>query len=115
MNIVSFGAIFINIIMIIIFVVALINVHNTKINPQSKANLGVFMGITTILYLIALTIVLLICLLKSDYIALLLLLPIISPFIIGYYSTYTKIQKYTVLQIISCIFSLVILSVLQIF
>ena len=101
--------ILINLITILVFIVGF--VLNTKqgVQPKIKANFGVFMGISTVAYLLSMIFVAIIGLIKGQYLWLNFLIFVIIPFVIGKFVQYKTMKFYSVLQIICFIASFVLL------
>lgn len=79
------------------------------INPKFKAQLGLFLCGLMIIYFLCLILTSLFGLILHNYLTLILLLFVITPFIIGYYASYKKIAKYTFIQLALLVISLAIL------
>ena len=105
-------AILVNIIAIIGLLVGLF--HNFT-QPKNKAIFGYFVVGSLFVYLVLLGLVLIYeWILNSNLFSIILGLCIISPFVIGKFVRYETLKKYTVIQIIFFIISLVnLLSILK--
>lgn len=109
MYIVSILAIIINIISILTLLTGLF--YNFK-NPKSKAMYGYLITGCMLLYIIILILALVFGFLEKQYFySIILLLCIISHFIIGKLVKYETLKKYTIIQTIIYIMSLIILFI----
>ncbi len=96
-----------NILSIIMLLIGLL--YNFK-QPKSKAVFGYFIAGSMILYLIVLSFITIYILLTNHYIrGIILLLCIISPFVIGKLVKFETLKKYTIIQIMCFIVSLLTL------
>jgi len=100
--------IIINILLIIVLLTGLF--HKFE-NPKHKAFFGYIIATSMIMYILALSVISIFGLSHNLY-RLILLLCVISPFIIGKLVNYKTLKIYTIIQILSCLFSLIILLIL---
>lgn len=102
-------AIIINIIAIIVLSIGLF--HNFE-NPKDKAVFGYFVAGSMLLYVVMMSFATIYKLfIKPDLYCLTLFLCTISPFIIGKLVKYATLKKYTVIQIMCFIFSLIVFCI----
>ena len=110
MNIVLISAIIINILFVIVLLTGLF--YKFK-QPKNKAIYGYLIAGCMILYIITLNLVLVYGLFeKYFFYSFILFLCIISPFIIGKLVNYNSLKIYTIIHILSCLISLIILLIL---
>lgn len=102
-------SIVINVLLILCFIICYIYSLKKVINPKFKAKLGLFLCGLMIIYFFCLILTILFGFIFHNYLTLILLLFVITPFIIGYYASYKKIAKYTFIQISFLVMSLTIL------
>ena len=100
-------AIIINILTVLAFATGLF--HNFQ-QPKNKALYGYFIAGCVLMYMVTISIAAIYLLLKSQNLyGLILFLCVLSPFIVGKLVKYETLKKYTVIQIICFIASLIIL------
>ena len=105
MNIVNGITLTVNIILIVIFLIALF--YNFKM-PKNKAMFGYVIVSGLILYLILLGFYIILQLLvRHNLSSLYLIICLISPFIVGYFVKYNTLRKYTFIQILFFMSSLI--------
>ena len=110
MRIVLALAIVINILFVISLLTGLF--YNFKL-PKNKAMHGYLIVGFMLLYIITLSVALIYGFIKKHFLySFILFLCIISPFIIGKLVNYNSLKLYTTIQIVSCLFSLIILLIL---
>lgn len=110
MHIILTLAIVINILSVIALLIGLF--YNFK-HPKNKAMHGYFIVGSMLLYVITLSLALIYGLFEKHFLySFILFLCIISPFIIGKLVNYNSLKKYTIIQILSCLVSLIILLIL---
>ena len=109
MKLISDISILIDILAIFSLITGLIFNSKNNVDPKKKASLGIFIGISMTLYLLILGITILVGIINHNFLYLSLLIFIILPFIIGHFSSYSKVKLYTFYQILSYLGSLSIL------
>lgn len=107
MTIISNLAVLSNILIIIVFICGLF--YEFK-KPQYKAAFGYLMVGALLFYIILLS--LFVILNRYNHLTLILVLCALMPFIIGRLVDYNSLKKYTIIQILSCLVSLIILLTL---
>lgn len=101
------------IINVLLIIVLLIGVVYKFEHPKCKAIFGYTVTASMIMYILLLGIVTVYGLfVNHNLYSYILFLCIISPFIIGKLVNYNSLKKYTIIQILSCLFSLIILLIL---
>lgn len=113
MNFLRLIVLFINVLLVVLFISDYFIVKTEQIKPKIKANMGAIVTFTFLLYLVtifALSIFGALVLKNVQYV--LLLAFIVIPFIIGYFATYKKLGMYFLLQL--CAFILSLLAVYRI-
>lgn len=110
MHIILTLAIVINILSVIALLIGLF--YNFK-HPKNKAMHGYLIVGSMLLYVITLSLALIYGLFEKHFLySFILFLCIISPFIIGKLVNYNSLKTYTIIQILSCLVSLIILLIL---
>ena len=110
MHIVLSLAIIINILFIIVLLTGLF--YKFK-QPKNKAVHGYLIAGCMISYILTLVLALIYGFLEKHFLhSFILFLCTISPFIIGKLVNYNSLKLYTIIQILSCLFSLIILLIL---
>jgi len=102
-------AIILNIILLFVYIFVFIRTFYYNPTPKQKAFLATITGVITILYIIALLILVLFGIKNHNYIVSVFLLFIFSPFIIGHFVRYETLKIYSVIQIICFFASLALL------
>lgn len=107
MHLITLLAIFLNIVAIIGFLIGLF--HNF-VQPKSKAIFGYFIVGSMLTYIFILGLIVLHgWILKPNLFCLILTLCIISPFVIGKLVKYETLKKYTIIQLMFFVVSLITL------
>ena len=103
-------AIIVNILTVIVL---LIGLHHKFEQPKNKAMFGYTVVGSLFLYILLLGIIAIYELFaEHNLYTLILFLCVILPFIIGKLVNYNTLKKYTITQLLSCLFSLIILLIL---
>ena len=109
MNFLRLVVLFINILLVVLFISDYFIVKTEQIKPKIKANMGAIVTFTFLLYLITLFILSIfgaLVLKNMQYV--LLLSFVIVPFIIGYFATYKRLGLYFLLQLGAFVLSLLL-------
>lgn len=110
MYIILTSAIIVNILTVIVFLIGLF--HKFE-QPKNKAMFGYTVVGSMLIYIILLGFIAIYELLtKHNLYSLILFLFVILPFIIGRLVNYNSLKKYTTIQILCCLASLIILLIL---
>lgn len=104
----------INIVAMISLITGLIANTKSSIEPKKKATLGLCICISMIIYMFSIIVTCIFGLIKQFYFSLILLLFVVIPFIIGYYSNFNKVKLYTTYQIYSYMLSSILLGYIYI-
>jgi hypothetical protein len=100
----------INLLLITALLVGLF--HRFEI-PKHKAAFGYIVTASMLIYILLLSSIAIYRLIVThDIYSLILLLCALSPFITGKFATYNTLKAYTIIQILCCLCSLIILSIL---
>ena len=101
------------IINILLITVLLIGLFHRFEHPKRKAIFGYTVTASMIMYILLLGIIAIYELfVNHNLYSIILFLCIISPFIIGKLVNYNSLKRYTIIQILSCLVSLIILLIL---
>ena len=108
MQIIIYTSVIINLFVILLLMICYLG--QNKCEPKFKATCGFWFTVFLILYILSILLfVITESLIKLNFTSLFYLVFVIVPFIIGYYSNYKKLMKYTILQEIFFIISLILL------
>ena len=113
MNILINASIVINIILIFIFKMLYMMTFKKEVNPKMKAIAGTFAAVFIFLYLAAFTAISVAGIIKHNYLYISAIIFVIIPFVIGHFAKFSKLKKYTNLQIIAYLLSLLLLFFMQ--
>ena len=112
MNLVLGFSLLINILLVIVLAINLHYLNKNSLAPKTKAFLGVALGALLLLYLILMAIILVFEVLNKNYYFIFLSIFILMPFVIGKLVSYKTLYKYSMLQMILFLFSLVFILVI---
>ena len=113
MKIMFCSTIAINVLLILFLLICYVYSLKKITNPKLKANLGILLCGTMIIYLFSILLTCTYSIYTHNYKSLCLLFFVIIPFIIGKYATYKKIKRYTYIQFLFLILSLATLIILS--
>lgn len=106
MKILMYSSILVNIIALMALCFAMSFNSKSEINPKQKANIGYFVCFSMIIYMLFVAMAVIFGLLKHSYFCAILIIFMILPFLIGKYSSYTKVKQYSLYQVMSYLGSL---------
>ena len=110
MYIVLTSAIIVNILTVIMFLIGLFQKFE---HPKNKATFGYTVVGSMLIYILLLGVIAIYEFFAKHYLySLILFLCAILPFIIGKLVNYNSLKKYTIIQILCCLVSLIILLIL---
>ena len=98
MKLIQYALIFVNLLALIFFSIAL---YFASSNNQKKTSpWGLPMALSLIAYMVLLFAYVIVCLIGQNYMASILLIYILIPFVIGHYAKYETYKKFSFIQIL---------------